>query len=148
MLTTIARYSFPHEAQLARCSLEAAGIPAFIADEHTINMQWLYSDAMGGVRLQVPPEHAGQALALLATDFSDSLPEHGLPAEQAGHCCPHCGSDELDLDIRGKRWAFLVFLALHFPLWPFRRQWLCRQCGHAHRYSRHDEQNTTTAERR
>ncbi|OVZ14779.1 hypothetical protein CDO47_30295, partial [Pseudomonas aeruginosa] len=24
------------------------------ADEHTINMQWLYSNALGGVRLQVP----------------------------------------------------------------------------------------------
>jgi len=137
MLTTIARFSFPHEAQIARSSLEAAGIPAFVADEHTINMQWLYSDALGGVRLQVPPEHAGHALALLATDFSDCIPQAAEQTEDPdSHCCPHCGSDELDLDIRGKRWAFLAFLALHFPLWPFKRQWHCSTCRRRHPYQR------------
>ena len=48
-MITVARFSFPHEAYIAKASLEAAGIDSFIADEHTINMQWLYSNAMGGV---------------------------------------------------------------------------------------------------
>ena len=40
-LIVVARFSLPYEAQI-RASLDAAGIPAFIADEHTINMNWLY----------------------------------------------------------------------------------------------------------
>ena len=70
MLTTIGRFSHPLEAQIARARLEAAGIPAFVADEHTINMQWLYSNALGGVRLQVPMVCREDAVALLATDES------------------------------------------------------------------------------
>ena len=68
MLTTVARYSLPYEAHLARARLESEGIPAFVADEHTINMQWLYSDALGGVRLQVPEPWALRALSVLAED--------------------------------------------------------------------------------
>jgi hypothetical protein len=61
MLVTIATFSFPHEAHLAKVRLDAFGIPSFIADEHTINMQWFYSNALGGVRLQVPEGFAAQA---------------------------------------------------------------------------------------
>tara|TARA_R100001143_G_scaffold755_1_gene2242 strand:- start:4968 stop:5165 length:198 start_codon:yes stop_codon:yes gene_type:complete len=49
MLKTVATFSFPHEAHIARAKLESEGIPALVADEHTINMQWLYSNALGGV---------------------------------------------------------------------------------------------------
>jgi hypothetical protein len=64
-LITIARYSTPHEAQLAKSVLDAAGILAFVADEHTITMNWLYSNALGGVKLQVPASLASEAEAVL-----------------------------------------------------------------------------------
>jgi hypothetical protein len=73
MLKTIARYSFPYEAQIARAKLDSEGIPAYIADEHTINMQWFYSDALGGVKLQVPETYAQQALELLSEDLSGDV---------------------------------------------------------------------------
>ncbi len=72
-MIVIARYSFPHQALLAKSSLEAAGIPCFIADEYTINMQWLYSDAMGGVRLFVEKADAEKALEILNTDYSEAV---------------------------------------------------------------------------
>lgn len=59
-------YSFPYEAQIAKTQLEAAEIPARIENEHTINMDWLYSNALGGVRLLVPESYAEEAKALLA----------------------------------------------------------------------------------
>ncbi|MFT5450914.1 MAG: hypothetical protein ACI9N9_000394 [Enterobacterales bacterium] len=71
----IASYSFPHEANIAKASLEAAGIPASIADEYTINMDWLYSNALGGVRLFVPQEYEKEALALIEQDFSHIVDE-------------------------------------------------------------------------
>ena len=90
MLTTIGRFSHPLEAQIARARLEAAGIPAFVADEHTINMQWLYSNALGGVRLQVPMVCREDAVALLATDESEALrAEQGSSEFQ----CLRCGGD-------------------------------------------------------
>lgn len=126
MLITIARYSLPYEAHIARSRLDAEGIPAFVADEHTINMQWLLSDALGGVRLQVPEAHVDKALAVLAEDREqDLLEEQGVDAVP----CPHCGSEDTEYQQIGRRWAFLVFIGLDFPLFPVRDGIRCRQCG-------------------
>ena len=131
MMITIATFSFPHEAHIARAKLESENIPAVVADEHTINMQWLFSNAMGGVRVQVPESFVAQAKQILATDFSDSV-----VAEQGQDKlhCPNCGSENVEFIVKGKRIAFLVFLAIHFPLWPFKRKIQCHQCGEITNY--------------
>ncbi len=126
MLTTVARYSLPYEAHLARARLESEGIPAFVADEHTINMQWLYSDALGGVRLQVPEPWALRALSVLAEDREQVLME----AQQVDtDLCRHCGSADTEYHQIGRRWAFLMFLGINFPLFPVRDGIRCRDCG-------------------
>ncbi|MCC0256327.1 DUF2007 domain-containing protein [Pseudomonas aeruginosa] len=126
MLTTIGRFSHPLEAQIARARLEAAGIPAFVADEHTINMQWLYSNALGGVRLQVPMVCREDAVALLATDESEALrAEQGSSEFQ----CLRCGGDQVAWKVDGRRLAFLGILLLNVPLWPIRRRFVCEVCG-------------------
>jgi len=131
MMITIATFSFPHEAHIARAKLESEDIPAFVADEHTINMQWLFSNALGGVRLQVPEPFVIQAKQILAIDFSDSvIAEQGQDKLQ----CPICGSENVEFIIKGKRIAFLIFLAIHFPLWPYKRQIQCHQCGETSDY--------------
>ena len=127
MLTTIATYSFPYQAQIARAKLDSEGIPAFIADEQTINMQWLYSNAMGGVRLQVPEAYAQQAIELLNEDFSEALmQQQGVDATP----CSTCGSTDTEPYQKGRRWAFLVFLGLDFPLFPTKNTLRCNNCGH------------------
>ena len=125
MLTTIASYSFPWEAQIAKARLDAEGIPAFVADEQTINMQWLYSNAMGGVRLQVPQAFASRAVEILAEDHSDELEE-----EQGDDpvVCSACGSANTEPHQLGRRWAFLVFLGLDFPLFPVKNTYRCKDC--------------------
>lgn len=126
MLITIARYSLPYEAHIAKSRLDAEGIPAYLADEHTINMQWLWSDALGGVRLQVPEPHVESALMILAEDREQDLIESQAVDTTA---CPHCGSTDTEYQQIGRRWAFLVFIGLHFPLFPVRHGVKCRQCG-------------------
>ena len=127
MLTTISTYSFPYEAHIDRAKLESEGIPAFVADEHTINMQWLYSNALGGVRLQVAANHREAALEVLNEDRSDLLTEQqGTDIQK----CEECGSINTEFYQIGKRFAFLVFLGLHFPLFPTRTAVRCLQCQH------------------
>lgn len=127
MLTTIATYSLPYEAQIARAKLDSEGIPAYIADEHTINMQWLYSNALGGVRLQVPQSFAQQAIEVLAEDCSETLiHQEGIDLIT----CTECGSTDTEAHQIGRRWAFLVFLGLDFPLFPVKNTVRCRECGH------------------
>ncbi len=112
-LTTIASFSFPHEAQIAKTSLDAAGIPVFIADEHTVNMQWLYSNALGGVKLQVPSQFAEQAKEILSPDLSCLADEEFGKTEIT---CKKCGSASTEPYTKGKKPACIVFLLLGFPL--------------------------------
>lgn len=37
----------PIRSQIARSRLESEEVPTFVAKEHTVNMQWLYSSALG-----------------------------------------------------------------------------------------------------
>jgi hypothetical protein len=127
MLKTVATYSFPYEAQISRAKLDSQGIPAFVADEQTINMQWLYSNALGGVRLQVPEAYVEQALDVLSEDGTDALEQEvGIDATE----CSECGSTNTEPFQKGKRWAFLVFLGLDFPLFPVKNTTKCKECGH------------------
>ena len=122
----VGRYSFPHEAQIARASLESAGIPARIADEHTINMNWLYSNALGGVKVLVPAEKVAEAEALLSSDFSSDV-----DAEQGSTplACRACGSSNVAPYTKGKRPAFVVWLLLGFPLFFYQHGFRCESCG-------------------
>ncbi|GAL06342.1 hypothetical protein JCM19237_1987 [Photobacterium aphoticum] len=49
-MIVVTRFSFPHEAHIAKASLDSAGIDSYIADEHTVNtsgcilMQWVACD--------------------------------------------------------------------------------------------------------
>jgi len=124
--TTIASFSFPHEAQIAKTSLDAAGIPAFIADEHTINMQWLYSNALGGVKLQVPLQFAEKAKELLAQDLSALVDEECGKIEIT---CKKCGSSNTEPYTKGKKFAFITWLFLGFPLLFYKYGVKCKECG-------------------
>ena len=74
-MTTVATFSKPEEAHLFRMRLEAAGIPAFVQDEHIVQMDWLYSNAIGGVRVQIADEDVPAAREFLATgSVSSPLP--------------------------------------------------------------------------
>jgi hypothetical protein len=128
-LVVVTKFSFPLDANIAKANLESIGIPAFIADEHTINMQWLYSDAMGGVRLFVPEQHYDEALEMIEADFSsvvDVVPEPELESEQ----CDICSSLNVRAITKGKQPAFVIFLLLGFPLFFYQHGIQCRDCGH------------------
>ncbi|MGY5820738.1 putative signal transducing protein [Vibrio chemaguriensis] len=127
-MIVVTRFSFPHEAHIARASLDSIGIESYIADEHTVNTQWLYSNAMGGVRLMVAKSDAEDAKQILSSDFSESL-ENELAVDEGKDVCPNCGSKELYTFTKGKRPAFLVFILLGFPLFFYKHGYKCKQCG-------------------
>ena len=127
-MVVVARFSFPHEAHIAKASLDSAGIDSYIADEHTVNTQWLYSDAMGGVRLMVAEEDLDAATQILNGDFSASL-ENDAVVGKSQDTCPNCGSRDLSAHTKGKRPAFLVFILLGFPLFFYKHGYKCNHCG-------------------
>lgn len=70
---TVGRYDFMPLAHIAMGRLEAEGIPCLLADEQLVQLDWLYSIAVGGIKLQVDRRYAERALEILATDYSADL---------------------------------------------------------------------------
>jgi hypothetical protein len=64
-LVTIGVYQSDVEANLVKNKLEAIGIKAYLAGEEAANMAWLYSTAMGGIRVQVAGSDAEDAASFL-----------------------------------------------------------------------------------
>lgn len=72
-LVTIATFDQPAQARLAKNALDEEGIQSAISDENLVAMDWLLSNAVGGVKVQVWEEDADRAVAVLERRFG----EHG-----------------------------------------------------------------------
>ena len=64
-LVTLIKCSLAGEAHAIRVRLESEGIPVFLFDEFTITMDWLLSNAIGGVKVQVPDPFLERARTIL-----------------------------------------------------------------------------------
>ena len=72
-MVTVATFDFLPQAEIARGRLRAEGIGCELADQHLVQTDWLYSIAIGGIKLQVEEADAERAFAILQCDFSDEL---------------------------------------------------------------------------
>jgi hypothetical protein len=70
---TVATYDKPIDAHIALGRLAAEGIEAQLFDENMVQMDWLYSIALGGIKLRVARGDEKAARDVLATDYSASL---------------------------------------------------------------------------
>ena len=91
---TIAAFTSPLEAHIARGRLEAENIQSFIMDELQIWNQWYLSNALGGIKLKVFHKDAEKAREIMqshiAGDFQSALEiETGVPGQNS---CPQCRS--------------------------------------------------------
>ncbi len=64
----LASFSQPMDAYLLRARLEGSGITAYVRDENLITLDWLYSNAVGGVKVDVADEDYERARELLDSD--------------------------------------------------------------------------------
>lgn len=121
-LITIKSFSQSYEAEIARGRLESAGMWAVVADAHMINMNWFYSDALGGVKLQVRRRDAAEALKILSEHAEPEIVD-GEPVK-----CEDCGSERLEFssDKRVNLWTWLL---LGIPLLRARAYRHCLDCG-------------------
>lgn len=128
-LVTIRAFSTLWEAEMARSRLDAEGVPAFVKDGHTINMNWLYSNALGGVKVQVAERELEKARQILSAPFEVEVRDEG--AEGCLIECPRCGNENIHYRVTGRRWTFLTWTLCGLPLiWP-RKRLHCGRCGHS-----------------
>jgi len=127
LFTRIASYTNPHEAEVVRGLLQDHGIDAVLQDNMSVHMNWLYSNAIGGVKLLVPTDDVHDALALLEIPPADTL-DHT-------DSCPSCGSSAIK-DLRRPfipsffNMAIIILTGLFmFPFGYRRDRHECLSCG-------------------
>jgi transposase-like protein len=131
-LVTVCTYRDPIDAEIAKTRLEHADIPAVILDQYLPSIQWLYSFAIGGVKLKVDESDLEDAVAALTEDQSAELsqiPESQMPLSD-GDACPACGSFDVRYS-KVRRNAAAFSLATGVPLIAWRRRWTCTACNHS-----------------
>ncbi len=131
-LKTIASYMDLPIAELARARLDAEGIYCYLANRHMISIDWSYSNALGGILLQVREDDEQTALEIISEDQSSVLTEieDTFPSIEAEDYCTRCGSANLDYYNIDKKFGALSLL-LGFPImFFFRKRYKCNACGH------------------
>ena len=73
-LVTVARYRDMPEAVVARTVLEEEGIECLLRDENTVRTDWLLSNAIGGMRLQVAAKDEARTRELLSQPTPEQFP--------------------------------------------------------------------------
>ena len=117
-MKTVAIFDKPWLANLAAARLQESGIRAFVEDEHTVQMDALLTNAIGGIKVQVADDDVESARRLLQQEPA----AHAAPT-----ClCPRCSSGNVAPETLLRRISFLSLLLLGFPL-IFRGRRLC--CG-------------------
>jgi hypothetical protein len=115
-------------ALLAKSILDSAGIENFLTDVNTVRMDWLWSNALGGVRLFVKDSDASAAEELLNQSFQDSFEVEGQERFTQPRC-PVCQSFDVSYKGLHKRIAYASII-LHVPIPLSRLGWHCASCGH------------------
>jgi hypothetical protein len=130
-LVTIASFTDPHAAYLAKARLEAEGIHAFVADDALVQMNWLYSAAIGGVKVQVDENDERDAARILNEDHRAELTSNDEAelSPDVDPACPRCASTTVGLQ-RIARFGVALTLLLGFPVKPLEPRLRCSRCGH------------------
>jgi Putative prokaryotic signal transducing protein len=115
-MRTVATFSTPAEAHVALASLTSAGIHAALRDEFTVTFNWLLSNAIGGVKIEVEDEEEADAREILA-----------MPLRGEGSLrCPYCGSSDARVRVLSVFGA--VCMGLNLPIPMTRAMVDCRTC--------------------
>ena len=142
-LITIANFSHPTEADPVVAWLESEGIECFVMNEHTITMNWLYSNAIGGVGVRVKAADVNRANEILqAVSTPDAAADEPTPSDsemdQESDAtneihCPQCGSENVYYEKFARRLVFASWVILTVPLPFFKKKWKCQECEHLFR---------------
>jgi hypothetical protein len=126
---TVATYWKSTDAHIARLKLESEDIDCMIIDENLVATDWLWANAVGGIKLQVPSPDVWRAKSLLVPEGSAPAAWSEEPVYDGLERCPQCGSDDVAEQRFSRRLAFLTILLLGAPLPFLRVGQRCTACG-------------------
>lgn len=127
-------YSNSIEANRDKQILASHGIESFIANEQTIQSDWLLSQALSGIQLQVFEDEREKAAEVLENFLEDEATrlevEHTIPDPEFDLICPKCGSNHLYRDEAPGGLFGISLLFLGLPLKAKSNIYHCYYCDH------------------
>src|ERR1700691_274593 len=125
-LVTVRQFRDLPEALLAKGSLESAGIECFLADENLVRLDWFISNFIGGIKLNVRVQDAGNAQELLDEPILEGLYVQGVGLYEQPRC-PKCRSLDVNFQELDRPIAYMsAFLRVPIPVQ--RSGWRCHAC--------------------
>ena len=129
---TVATFLEPNLAHIAKARLASDGIRAALDGEHHISMDWLISNAVGGVKLLVHERDKDSAVRILDDAASAVHPadlgDDESHTSSAG--CPNCGSHNIYRERIKRKLIFVSVLLLGIPFPFLSRQMVCDGCNY------------------
>jgi len=142
---TIQIFTLPTDAQMAQLRLESEGITCFLKDEETIGVMNLYSNALGGIKLQVLNEDVEQAREILINggfiNTEKSTQKKNIEVIDDStisdkNKCPYCGSDNIDTVVHPSFWVIFFYFVLSV-IFPIFKSWeKCYDCSKEWKYKK------------
>jgi hypothetical protein len=128
-LVTLRHFRDLPDALLAQGKIESAGIECLLADGNLVRMDWLWSNAIGGLRLQVSESDVEEARAILDEPIPESLVEDDKGEAFLQPRCPRCDSLDIGFQNLDHFWTYGLWLLTGLPI-PIRKDhWRCGACG-------------------
>ena len=143
-IVTVLTATYSHEVAVIRGRLESESITCFMQDELTVQVNPFYSNAIGGVKLQVLSSDLDRAIEILKeagyikgenpapSDEPSCIDKHSnkqqIISEKPEIICPICGSEEV-VKTKKAGWFFLITSLLFvFPTPFYRKKYHCLNC--------------------
>lgn len=124
---TLARFQYSSEAHIFRGKLESEGVNVFMADDFTVDVDPLISNAIGGVKLKVFSKDLEKAEKVLKSISKYSLNDDGQPV-----VCTNCSSQKVNFitTVKSRKSFFCFIVGLLSTSLPFytKYKYKCEEC--------------------
>lgn len=129
-LITIKTFDSPIEMHTYKARLESEGIECFVKDEHSVTINPLGSNALGGIKLRVNRVDAELALSIV-----DSIQnEFSRGDDGTVITCPKCNSNQLYpgfKSFKGLKGFITLIVTFFFMIFPIYHKtvYKCKECN-------------------
>ena len=131
-LITVQVFDNPIDLHLLKSKLESEGIRCFVFDEHTVTLNRLMSQGVGGIKLKIDEKDKDKAVEILnEIQIASTRDDSGKSKK-----CPKCGSKDLIADfksLKGAKGILSMLVMLLFVVFPvyYKNVFKCKICGTA-----------------
>lgn len=146
-LRTLITFTQPLDAHIAGGFLESAGIETFIKDEFTAQVYNFYSNAIGGVKLQVYEDEYVTGIEILRNggyiidEDQEETPIEIVPLTKTTDktICPFCHSTNIGKKKEPNILTVVVYFILGgiFPI--FKKSYTCYDCERVWKYRKEEK---------